>query len=104
MSFQCLISTIMSLTDINVNYWSLWFRSGNYNNLKELQQTNYIEVWSRINNNHMGSEKNWYRLSYLQSRNTDTDEENKHGYQEGRGRVGWIGRLGLTYIHYWYYI
>ena len=36
----------------------------------------------------MGSEKNWYRWSYLQSRNTDTDEENKHGYQEGRGRVG----------------
>lgn len=56
MSFQSLISTIMSLTDINVNYWSLWFRSGN-NNLKELQQSNDIEVWLRINNNHMGSEE-----------------------------------------------
>lgn len=55
MSFQSLISTIMSLTDINVNYWSLWFRSGN--NLKELQQSNDIEVWLRINNNHMGSEE-----------------------------------------------
>lgn len=30
----------MSLTDINVNYWSLWFRNVNYNDLKELQQTN----------------------------------------------------------------
>ena len=19
-------------------------------------------------------------------------------------KVGWIGRLGLTYIHYWYYV
>ena len=29
----------------------------------------------------------WYRRSYLQSRNRDTDVENKHGYQGGR-RVG----------------
>ena len=26
------------------------------------------------------------------------------GYQVGRGWVGWIGRQGLTYIHYWYYV
>ena len=39
----------------------------------------------------MESEKNWYRWSYLQSDNTDTDEEDKHGYQQGSWRVGWIG-------------
>ena len=27
----------------------------------------------------------WYRCYYLQSRNRDTDIENKHGYQGGRG-------------------
>ena len=38
----------------------------------------------------MESEKNWYRQSYLQSRNRDTDVENKHGYQGGgQGSDGW---------------
>ena len=50
-----------------------------------------------------GTWKNWYRWSYLQSRNRDTDVDNKYGYQGGKVGVGWIGRLGLTYIYYWYY-
>ena len=42
----------------------------------------------------------WYRWSYLQSRNRDRDIGNKPmDNQEGKGRVGWTGRLGLTYIH-----
>ena len=48
--------------------------------------------------------KNWYRQSYLQSRNRDTDVENKRMDTKGEGGVGWIGRLGLTYIHYWDYV
>ena len=44
----------------------------------------------------------WYRSSYLQNRNRDTDIEHKHGHQ---GENGWCGRsLGLTHIHYWYFV
>ena len=48
----------------------------------------------------------WYWQSGLQGRNRDTDVENKRMDAKGgkwRGGVGmvvgWIGRLGLTYIH-----
>ena len=44
--------------------------------------------------------KNWYRRSYLQSRDRDTDIENKCMDTKGEEGVGWIGRLRLTYIHY----
>ena len=39
-----------------------------------------------------GMKKKWYWWTYLQSRN----REQTYGYQ-GRRRVEWIGRLGLTY-------
>ena len=55
-------------------------------------------------NAYMWNLEKWYRWSYLQSRNRDTDVENKHMDTKGEEEVGWIGRLGLTYIHYWYYI
>ena len=42
--------------------------------------------------------KKCYRQSYLQSRNRDTDIENKYMDTKGRG-VGGIERLRLTYIH-----
>ena len=48
----------------------------------------------------MGSEKNWYRWSYLQSRNRDADIENKCMDTKGEEEEGRIGRLGLSYIHY----
>ena len=35
----------------------------------------------------------------MQSRNRDTEIENKHAYKEKKGRVGWIETLGLTYIY-----
>ena len=47
--------------------------------------------------------KKLYRESYLQSINRHRLREQMYGYQGGKERVGWIGRLGLTYIHYWYY-
>ena len=37
-------------------------------------------------NTYMWNLEKWYRWSYLQSRNRDTDIENKHGYQGGRSR------------------
>ena len=36
----------------------------------------------------------------MQGRNRDTDIENGHVDMGGKERVGQIGRLGLTYIHY----
>ena len=43
--------------------------------------------------------KDWYRCSYLQSRNRDADIENKYMDTKGEEEVGWIGRLGLLCIH-----
>ena len=45
----------------------------------------------------------WYRWLYLQSRNRGTDVENKYMDTKGDKEVGGIGRLELTYIHYWFY-
>ena len=43
--------------------------------------------------------ENWHRWIYLQSRNRDTDIENKYmDTKRGTGCVGWIWRLGLTHI------
>ena len=42
----------------------------------------------------------WYRWTYVQSGNRDTDTENKLMDTKGEGELGWIGRLGLTYIYY----
>ena len=50
----------------------------------------------------MESEKNGIAdLIYKAEIETDV-EEKKYGYQGVV--VGWIGRLGLTYIYYWYYV
>ena len=47
----------------------------------------------------------WCSCSYMQSRNWDTDVEIKiYGYQGAVEGLGWIGKSGLTYIHYWYYV
>ena len=43
--------------------------------------------------------ENWHGWIYLQSRNRDTDIENKYmDTKRGTGCVGWIWRLGLTHI------
>ena len=41
----------------------------------------------------------WYRCSYLQNRNSNIDVESNVWTLGGWVR---IGRLGLTYVHYWY--
>ena len=47
--------------------------------------------------------QNCYRQSSLHSKSRGTDMENKGKDTEGeRGKMGWIGRLGLIHIHYWY--
>ena len=55
-------------------------------------------------NAYMWNLEKWYRWYYLQSRNRDTEGESKHMDTRGEGRLGWIGRLRLTYIHYWHYV
>ena len=57
------------------------------------------------NNAYMWNLEKWYRWSYLQSRNRDTDIENKCMDTKGeRGGVGGTGKLGLTHTHYWCYV
>ena len=42
----------------------------------------------------------WYRCSYLQTRNRDTDVENKFmNTKGGKQVVGWTGKLVLTSMH-----
>ena len=41
----------------------------------------------------------WDDLKSALTRNRDTDVENKHTDTKRGEVVGWIGRLGLTYIH-----
>ena len=47
-----------------------------------------------------GIRKKWYRWTYLQSRNRDTDIENKHMETNRGRRVGRIVRLGLMYTYF----
>ena len=49
---------------------------------------------------HMESKKG-YKCTYLQNRNRLTDIENKLMVTNGEREEGQIGRLGLTYIHYY---
>ena len=41
----------------------------------------------------------WHRWTYFQVRNRGSDIENRHVDTAGKGIVGQIGRLGLTYMH-----
>ena len=91
-----------------------------YSAIKRNEIVPFVETWmdleSVIQNEVSQKEKSEYRIlmhicgiqengineSILQSRNRDTDIENKHmNTKGGRGWVGWIGRLGLTYIYYY---
>jgi len=50
-------------------------------------------------NEYMWDLQKWYRWIYLQSRNRDTDAENKCMDTKGEtGWLGWAGRLELAYI------
>ena len=54
-------------------------------------------------NAYMWNLEKWYRWSYLQGRNSDTDVEKKYkDAKRGLGVVGWIGRMELMYITYRY--
>ena len=49
---------------------------------------------------HMWNLEQWYRCSYLQTRNRDTDVENKFmNTKGGKQVVGWTGKLVLTSMH-----
>ena len=64
-----------------------------WNKSERGKQISYINAY-------MWNLETWYRWTSLQGRNRDTDVKKKmYGHQGGKGVVGWIGRLGLTYIH-----
>ena len=50
---------------------------------------------------YMWNLEKWYKWTYLQSRNSHRCREQTYDYHGGKGEVGRIGRLGLTYIHYY---
>ena len=50
---------------------------------------------------YMWNLEKWYRWTYLWSRTRVTDVENKLKVTKEGREVGWIWRLGLTYIHYY---
>ena len=77
------------------------------NKRMDLESVIQSEVNQKEKNKYcMWSLEKWYRWSYLQSRNRDTDVENKCILWIPRGKVGvgGTGRLALTYICYWYYV
>ena len=51
------------------------------------------------NISYMWNLEKWYRWTYLQSRDRDTEVENK--CMDTKGVVGWTGRLGLACTHYY---
>ena len=50
---------------------------------------------------YMWNLEKWYRWTYFQCRKRDADVGNRcvNRPSGSRGRLGWIGRLGLTYTH-----
>ena len=60
--------------------------------------------WSKLEKHILmhicGIWKNWYSRSYLQSRNRDIDVKNQSMDNQRERGIGWIARLGLTYVHY----
>ena len=60
-----------------------------------------LSVWPPLGINAcMWNLEQWYRWTNFQGRNRDTDVKNKcMDTKEEKGRLGWIGSLGLTYTH-----
>ena len=48
---------------------------------------------------YMWNLEKWYRWTYLQGRNRDADREQICGHSGEKKGMGWVGRLGLTYIY-----
>jgi len=88
-----------------------------YSAIKRNEIKSFVETWMDLEtviewsksekqisniNTYMWNLEKWYRWNYLQGRNRDAVIENKcvDVLGEGRQRVRWIGRLGLTYIPY----
>ena len=56
------------------------------------KQTSYIHAY-------MWNLEKWYWWSYVQTRNRDTDIENRPTDTKGERSAGWVGRLGWTNTH-----
>ena len=94
------------------NEWN-WVICRDVNNLElvkvwQKEENKYcilMHMWGKYILTHMWDLEKWHRWYLLQYWNRDTDLENK--FMDTKGRkwwVGWIGRLGLTYVHCWYYV
>ena len=43
--------------------------------------------------------KKWYKWTYLQTNRLTEFEKKTNGYQRGQVGGGWIGGLGMAYMH-----
>ena len=67
-----------------------------YNTFSRISNAYFCLYPKNFYQKYMRNVKKWYRWSYLQSRNRDTDVENKHQYQEEmRGGVSWETETGI---------
>ena len=91
-----------------------------YSAIKRNEIGSFVEMWMNLEthtewskserekqipyiNAYMWNLEKWYRWTSLQGRDWVTDVENKCMDTKGRKWRG-VGRLGLTHIHYWYYV
>jgi len=97
-----------------IKMWYM-FKMEYYSAIKRNETRSFVEMWTELETvihsevskkqilyivAYMWNLEKWYRQSYLQNRDTDV-EKNKHmDTKGGKGEVGLIGRLGLSYIHY----
>ena len=88
-----------------------------YSAIKRNEIESFVKMWMDLNsviqnevsqkkhimyiNTYMWSLEKWYRCSYLQTRSSDKDLENKCMDTKEKGMGEGNGRLGLTYIPYW---
>ena len=92
----------ISLLGIIFRWSKLKFRKGIWLDLEITIQSQKEKSKNHILKHIHGIWKNWYRWSYLLNINRNRCREQMHGYQEEKEGIGWIGRLGLTYIPYWH--
>lgn len=98
--------TVKLLSGLRLLLWSKW-------EVTSREVISYTQkphqVFRERNSQERGSQKQknivyvnlekWYKWKDFQGRNIDSEIENRHVVTSGKGRMGPIGRIGLTYIY-----
>ena len=73
--------------------WDGWTRACYTSEVNQKDRISYI-------NTYVWNWEKWYRWTHLQSRDRDTDTENRLWTQRGKKRVGQVERGALKHIYY----